>query len=558
MLPFVPVKGLVSVTSLSSYSVEYDETITVMGTGVTAGAKVEVYWDLVQPWDGEAGLLNSTKAKASGNWECEIDIPEATGEDDHYVWARDISTGDSASDGPVIMNPSIEFDPSAGLEGDDVEIVGHGFAAEVDVVSVEYWNLVANVSLDISPSTPETSELGRWTADFELPNLAGSGFGTYNVTAIDDDGYTATANFTIGASISLNVDEGPVGTLVQIKGRGFTSGTDIVTGMVTMGGKFPTVETEDDVSTSSPYAFTIEIVIPSLVEMEYEINVSDGNVWAVDDFEIHEDGSASVEVEPTFGVQGSTVAISGANFSMVDEGEVLVELWNEANDTLVVELDEYETDDDGEWSGTFTVPARSNAKYTIRAYQGDYSIRAETDFKIGSVIVILSKTSGPTGKEVVLTGTGFEYNTDWNATMNDELLVEGSTDGSGNLEEGGDVPVFWVPTMPVGVYEVVIMDDEGTTVTVDYEVTDTTMVETDPLVAPAGENSAGDGYNVTIIGTWFAQDDGANLDFVLYNDTDEWDLDVRQGVPAGGSKKAEVVNGDDEGEFRHGGRYLPN
>jgi hypothetical protein len=362
-LPFVPVKGVIGGMLLTSYSVEYDETITVSGTGVTAGARVEVYWDLVQPWDGEAGLVNSTKAEASGDWECEIDIPEGTGEDDHYVWARDISTGDTASEGPVTMNPSIEFDPSAGLVGDDVELIGHGFAAEVDVVTVEYWNGAAYVPLDISPSTPETTELGRWTADFELPNLV---FGDYEVVATDDDAYSASEDFTIGASITLDIDEGPVGTLVQIKGRGFTPSVDIENGDVSMGGLFPYVEEEDDVSSGSPYAFTIEIVIPSLPDGEYDIIVDDGLISASEEFEIHEDGDADVKVEPVFGVQGSTIAISGYNFSMVDDAEVTVELWDEDNLAFVVDLDEYETDNDGEWDGTFTVPARSNAKYTIR------------------------------------------------------------------------------------------------------------------------------------------------------------------------------------------------
>jgi hypothetical protein len=51
ILPIVPVKAI-AVTSTSSYDVVYDDTITVLGTGVTAGATVEVYWDAVQPWDG--------------------------------------------------------------------------------------------------------------------------------------------------------------------------------------------------------------------------------------------------------------------------------------------------------------------------------------------------------------------------------------------------------------------------------------------------------------------------------------------------------------------------
>jgi hypothetical protein len=49
------------------------------------------------------------------------------------------------------------------------------------------------------------------------------------------------------------------------------------------------------------------------------------------------------------------------------------------------------------------------------------------------------------------------------------------------------------------------------------------MVETSPLVAPSG-------YNVTIEGWYFSQAPGEeNLDFVLFNDTDEWDLEVFYG-----------------------------
>ena len=109
------------------------------------------------------------------------------------------------------------------------------------------------------------------------------------------------------------------------------------------------------------------------------------------------------------------------------------------------------------------------------------------DFKIGSVIVILNKVSGPSGMEVVLTGTGFEYNAEWNATFGDETVIEeddgAETDDDGNLEVNDQVPKFWVPSLPVGVYELTVMDEDGTTVTVDFELTDTTMVETDPLIA---------------------------------------------------------------------------
>jgi hypothetical protein len=53
------------------------------------------------------------------------------------------------------------------------------------------------------------------------------------------------------------------------------------------------------------------------------------------------------------------------------------------------------------------------------------------------------------------------------------------------------------------------------------------MVETSPMVAP-------NEYNVTIEGWYFSQDaTESTLDFVLYNDTEEWDLDVESGLGDG-------------------------
>ena len=67
------------------------DTIIVTGSGVTAGKTVNLYWDLVQAWDGEAGLLNTTKAKSSGNYEVWFDVPEAVN-GVHYIWVEDSQT----------------------------------------------------------------------------------------------------------------------------------------------------------------------------------------------------------------------------------------------------------------------------------------------------------------------------------------------------------------------------------------------------------------------------------------------------------------------------------
>lgn len=545
MLPLVPVKAVITGTSADVHAAVYDDTLTITGSGVTAGASVEVYWDAVQPWDGEAGKLNSTKAKSNGSFECEIDVPEAL-VGDHYIWARDTSTGNTDYDPvPVVVSPSLKFSPSSGLPDDNIDVTGYGFGEETEITDFEYWDGAVWVPITLSPSAPETNELGTWTGSWDVPDPIA--YGPYDVQATDDDTVpnVGVKTFTVGASISLDIESGPEGALVEISGRGFSNGGIITTGDVTLDGSDCTVLEDDTIGPGPKYEFTVEVIIPSIGEGEWTLEVTDGVNTASEDFEIEEDGEATVKVEPTFGVQGSTVAISGYNFSRYDEGEVIVELWDGG---YVSDIDTFETNSEGEFSGTFQVPAQSNGLYSIYAYQPDYNVEDMADFKIGSVIVILNKNKGPSGMQVVLTGTGFEFGpAEWNATFGDETVIEedAETDVDGNLEVNGQVPKFWVPSLPPGVYEITVMDEEGTTVTVDFEITDTTVVETDPVVAPAGEDSAGDGYNVSIFGRFFSQMDGAELTFDLYNETDEWlDINVRQDGSA-----AEVTNEDDEGEW---------
>jgi uncharacterized protein YoxC len=140
------------------------------------------------------------------------------------------------------------------------------------------------------------------------------------------------------------------------------------------------------------------------------------------------------------------------------------------------------------------------------------------------IIVILSPSSGPSGTEVTMTGTGFTENGEWNATFGDDDLIEdGDVDADGNLELNLLVPTFFVPSEPVGSYVLTITDvDADISVDVDFDLTATTTLETDPMNAPYE-------YNMTISGENFSNDEGTTLDFVLWNETDEWNMEVQTG-----------------------------
>jgi uncharacterized protein YoxC len=526
----VPVLAAVSVDSADGGDGEFGDTIVVLGGGVTAGVDVNLYWDAVKAWDGEKGMLNSTEAEASGAYEIWFDVPEGVN-GSHYLWAKDTDTGDTANLHFWVV-PSVQPDPDSGLVDDKITIEAYGFGDENEITSITISNSTYNAALSTTPSTPECSELGSWTATFKVPQLA---YGDYVLTATDEDGYVGVGDFTIGASIEIDVEEGDVGTVIRVDGRGYTDGVNMSSSPrsaylkgnslvnITWDGT-GTVESVEcyvtDYDVVDDGEFEIEIVVPQVDKTgDYIINVTDGTYWADEEFEVL--GLAEIELEPEYGVQGASIQIRGYNFTQISDEEVVLELWDESFTTMIKDIEDFETNADGEFSGSFTVPARSSGVYQLNAVQDNFLINGSSSFRIGMIIVILSPSSGPSGTEVTMTGTGFTENGEWNATFGDDDLIEdGDVDADGNLELDLLVPTFFVPSEPVGTYELTITDvDAEISVDVEFDLTATTTLELDPTNAPYE-------YNVTIIGQNFSEDEGADLDWVLWNETDDWDMDV--------------------------------
>jgi len=69
LMTLIPITGVHSISDIVTvheevdgepgpelYEGVYGDTLIVQGSGVTAGKIVNVYWDSVDPWDGEKGL----------------------------------------------------------------------------------------------------------------------------------------------------------------------------------------------------------------------------------------------------------------------------------------------------------------------------------------------------------------------------------------------------------------------------------------------------------------------------------------------------------------------
>jgi len=580
VLPLVTVAAPLSTPVLTPSNGQKGDTIEVAGImgDATSGATIEIYWDTAIGEDAQ--LLNSTTAKADGSYTVEFDIPEAIA-GAHYVWVKDTSGPFYEGNAVFIVDRLVKLSPSSGLPTDEVDVKGYGFDDDVVVgIKIDKWaipteivgtgdglktvfnldhfpvvaasesiwietvlliegtgyNLVDSTGVitflagaipgagDVvtaaytrdfytieSSSTFKTDELGSFTKTFNIPSFP---YGTEWITATElVSGLYAQAELTIGASISITPEEGPTGTRVTVSGRGWTDGLTITL----LAGGDPVGVVGGSSITISGGKFSADIVIPGTVaEGDCSITASEGGPVSSATFDVT--GLPEVVVSPTYGSPGATISVTGSNFTQIAGIDVVIELMDKTGVTHIADLVTAETNSDGTFEDTFMSPAVAFIGYKVHAYDSYYHIEELDAFKVGLIAMIINPTHGSAGTEVALTGIGFYSDEgtgvgDFNMTFGEKLY-----EYPGGVDTEAISRSFFVPNVELGTYDVTVIDEDENELTVHFTVTSATEIILDPAKAP-------NDYNVTIEGHNFANYI-ALVDFVLYNATDEWDMDV--------------------------------
>jgi hypothetical protein len=522
MIP-MPVNAALSITEVTDPSMNpistgvYGDLVYVFGDGVISGLEVSLYWDTVAAWDGKTGLLNSSEAQPSGAFEVWFEVPEAV-EGSHYLWIRD-NDSPAHTFGPVLftVDTSMTVSPRSGIKNDQITIRGYGFGDEVNVDPIEF----GGSSLATNPSVPVTDGVGSWEATFNVPDEAD---GDYDITAEDQDGNTASVVFKLGPAMTLDLAEGSVGTVLGVSGRGFTSSGAVSS--ITLDGISCEVLDTGGLDINSNGVFNLELIIPSVsnADKEYVLEVTDDGTKSADmDFLVT--NITTLELEPQFGGPGSSVGITGHNFAARSGSDVVIKFDGTPIETL-------DTNSNGDISGTLLIPAKSSGNYQVEAVQTTYNIQVSEIFRVGAILTILAPQTGPTGTRVTLTGIGFTPSGKWDAFFGDVSIFE-DEDVSGDTTLSG---FFYIPTVEAGEHTLTVVDlDADIEVETDFTVTETTSLSFDPESAPVG-------FNVTVEGIYFAESTGGiGVGFVIYNSTDDWAMDVYEGVDS--------ATTDDEGAF---------
>jgi len=488
-------------------------------SGFSPAVNVPVYWDAPTA----ENVLNTTNISGGGTFKVFITIPDDVYGNDHWLIIQDHSGADTRWN----MVPAVKLTPSTGLPGDEVTVKGSGFEGEEEV-TVGFRNTTAPIFYkDLTPSpAPETDENGTFTCTITVPTVVYTDVGGPYYIYVNETttpGISAQKEFTIGATITLDAEEGPTGTVVAIDGRGFPkNGGDPVT--ITVGGELaPQVS---DIDTSGDGTFSGQFVVPTVSVATHKVQATAGAISSGEvDFEVT--GTTGITLKPISGVPGDTIEIEGMNFTATSGKEITLTYvdkdatpWNKVTLTKT-----FTTNSTGGFKGTYTVPdhpnlpTRSQPAYYVNATD-ENDLYAEDEFRIVRTRAFVDPEEGPAGGKVDVWVEGLTGDADYNITIDSELLLGPNAEGT--LEPSGQFTGLWVstwvPTVPIGTYTITVMDDVGVTAWASFEVTETTEFVLEP---PNGPST----YNITINAHYFSQRAPPNdVTVTVYNETDDWNL----------------------------------
>ena len=313
----------------------------------------------------------------------------------------------------------IEIDPEEGEVGDRIDVTGEDFTAStedterfVDIyfalddastsddigTEVETYELVKTVRVGYEGDSDE----GEIDSYFKVPDEMDDGDddelvtpGTHYiyVTRYGSLRIRAIAEFTVigGGEITIDPDDGPVGTEVEIEGIEFGDSEDFT---VEYDGDEIDIESGDS-DTDSNGEFILTVIIPESTAGEHTIKVlgEDSGAEPEETFTVEPE----ITVSPTEANANETATVTGTGFAGRTDFTVYLDGTELASD---------ETDSDGSFDVDFTVPAIASGTYDVMALDEDDN-EATAELSIAATTVKLEPTTGNVGTPIAVSGGGF-------------------------------------------------------------------------------------------------------------------------------------------------------
>ncbi|MBI4284614.1 MAG: IPT/TIG domain-containing protein [Chloroflexi bacterium] len=297
-------------------------------------------------------------------------------------------TGFAASSSPVLAVPAIQVTPQTGSPGTSVTITGSGFFASETGITVTWDGAV--VQSGILADTQ-----GNWFTIFVIPPAAS---GIHTIDAFGSQTGAAAVPgvpFSVHGAISTNRNTGPTGTSVTVTGSGFGLSETGIT--VTYDGTALT----PNLTASSLGGWSTTITIPASASGSHTIDARGNTTLATTVADQTFTVTPSISTSRTSGSPGSTATITGTGFAANETGITVTYDGTALASNLTANAQ-------GGWSTTITIPPSTAGAHAIDASGNITSAATITGltFTTGASISA-SRTTGPPGTSVTITGSGF-------------------------------------------------------------------------------------------------------------------------------------------------------
>ncbi|MCJ7605167.1 MAG: fibronectin type III domain-containing protein, partial [Dehalococcoidales bacterium] len=210
------------------------------------------------------------------------------------------------------------------------------------IVTVYYHNPAEEIV-----GTEKTTSTGRFSHSFLIPASTG---GAHTVSAVNTEGNSAEAQFTVTSAINLNIASGGPGEVANITGSGFGFRSKITV----------TIDSLTITSAESGVygSFSLSFNVPDIASGPYDIRAEDelGNI-DIANFTI----TAGASLSQISGAVGSSLTVRGNGF--LAKSPVMV-------DFAMLRVATETTDNNGGFTTTFSVPPVGSGVHTVTISDG--------------------------------------------------------------------------------------------------------------------------------------------------------------------------------------------
>jgi len=319
----------------------------------------------------------------------------------------------------------ITLSPGSGFPGEDITVRGYNFTAD-EWVDIYYYQNGTREWVDEA----ETDNDGDFLATFEVPE---SYAGDHEVFAEDEHGIDAYDNFTVKPGLTIDPEEGPVGTTVTVEGHGFAEDEeDIELRYYLNGDDYETVA--ENIEADEDGWWEASFNIPPSTGGRHQIDAQGDENELRDVQDVIFEVTPEISIDKSSGSVGDNIMMTGSGFA-TNERDIKILFDGEAVVTLI------RADDIGYWEEAFEVPERSRGEYSVTA-EGERTPKediSELSFEIGPGLV-LSPDEGHVGMNLTVTGGGFAPDEAVVIKYEGSEVETASTNAEGSFEVSFPVP----------------------------------------------------------------------------------------------------------------------